>query len=126
MRTPTRRHSGRGDNNPLCCSIRDAINPSARHFFEHCHGRDGVLDILRREILAQYNMSYDWWLSRPFVTPKSAWITLDAAQSPARRVQLQMAVASFMICITKAISSDDFYIDSTDGCALTAEAVVGS
>jgi len=126
IRTPTRRHFGRFDKTPLCCSICDAINPSARHFFEHCPGKDGVLDKSRREILAQYNISSDWWLSRPSVTSKSAWITLDADPSLARRVQLQLAVASFIIFTTKFMSCEDYYTDSTDGCALTAEAVIGS
>ena len=44
----------------------------------------------------------------------SVWITFDAADTAARRVRLQIAVATFMIAVAEHTTSDDFSLDLSD------------
>jgi hypothetical protein len=53
-----------------------------------------------------------WWLSRPFVTSKTGWLTIDADPSFLRRTEMQIAVA--MVGIKMLSYSFDAGIITTD------------
>ena len=111
--TPTRRYSGRDQQHgPLCCTHCDCLMPSARHYFESCPGKAGSLSALRDRILTRHGITLDWWTSQPMVTSKSAWITLGADPSYQRRAILQIAVAEFVVDMTKLISAEDCFFES--------------
>jgi hypothetical protein len=81
------------------CKHCDALAPSARHYFEHCPGPANALADIRDLILREHRIPLTWWLSRPAVTSKTAWLTYDADPSFARRAELQIAVAKFSIAM---------------------------
>jgi hypothetical protein len=99
--TPTRRWFRREDvpedDARLGCPLCGAEGCSARHYFAECP----ALAHHRELIATKYRVPEGWWAAQPRITSKSGWVTLGAAATEARRVDLAIAAAEMGVVIVR-------------------------
>ena len=93
IRTPSRRWPYNDERTK--CPYCHEPNASARHFFADCPR----LREARRTIQAAHNLPHDFFFRQPRITAKSGWITTSAADTTARRAELQVAACKMGIAI---------------------------
>ena len=101
VRSPTRRYFRPGDAASLAltkCTWCGAERASARHLFAVCPH----FHTLRTSLSHTHRIPLEWWANQPRCTCKSGWITVTAAGTFKRRVELQIAVCVLGIAITKS------------------------
>ena len=91
--TPTRRQSS------VPCSFCGFAFPSARHYWVEC----SRFDTTRQALTTEFNLPASFWTDQPRVTSKSGWITQRAADSLARRAQLQVASCRLALVVMETL-----------------------
>ena len=96
--SPTRRYGLRPALAHLCyCQYCAAPLASTRHYWALCPHFESQ----RRSLQRKHNIGESFWTEAPRVLAKTAWVTVDCAQTLTRRVTLQIVAATLAIEILK-------------------------
>ena len=78
------------DDDPCKCPLCGADMCSVRHLWCDCN----AITPFRCKLQTLHRIPASWWSTQPRITSKSGWITHPAADSPAARVNRQIAACS--------------------------------